>query len=53
MILSRNKSTHTYESETVTEIAEAITSIYVDEFAKFKGKFIELELLEVRAQTTG
>lgn len=46
MIQSRNKSTHTYESETAAEIAEAVTSVYVDEFAKFKEKFIELERLE-------
>lgn len=43
MIQGRNRSSHTYNEKTAREPAEAILRIFVPEFARFAGKFAELE----------
>lgn len=39
MIAARNKSSHTYNEKTAGEVAAAITSSFVKEFATFQAKF--------------
>ena len=46
MIQSRNRTSHTYNQDTVDEIANAILSGYVKEFEQFLKKFTELECNE-------
>jgi len=43
MIQSRNLTTHTYNEETVEQIADAITGTYADEFSKLQRRLSELE----------
>lgn len=43
MILSRNKSSHTYNEETASEIVEAILTAYFTEFNKLHQKLSELK----------
>jgi len=43
MIKSRNQTSHTYNEETVMEIAEAITDRYFSEFQNFLQLFTNLE----------
>jgi nucleotidyltransferase substrate binding protein (TIGR01987 family) len=38
MIQSRNQTTHTYNEETMEQIAAAITDVYVAEFARLQTK---------------
>jgi len=38
--------TDTYNEDTADEIAQAITSVYVDEFKKFLQRFTEMEAHE-------
>jgi nucleotidyltransferase substrate binding protein (TIGR01987 family) len=38
MIQSRNQTTHTYNEETMEQIAAAITGVYVAEFARLQTK---------------
>jgi nucleotidyltransferase substrate binding protein (TIGR01987 family) len=42
MIHARNRSSHTYNEKTANEVAEAITSSFVKEFAAFQAKFTAL-----------
>ncbi len=42
MIISRNKTTHTYDEETASEIVSNILNDYVDLFNNFSYKMIEL-----------
>jgi nucleotidyltransferase substrate binding protein (TIGR01987 family) len=46
MIKSRNRTSHTYDEETVKEIAQAIVSSYASEFEKFLARFTELARAE-------
>jgi len=46
MIQSRNLSSHTYNKQTVGEIAAAILNSFVAEFHKFRAKFAALEFNE-------
>lgn len=41
MIVSRNKSSHTYNEETATEIADKVLTLYFDLFQKFDAKMQE------------
>lgn len=43
MIVSRNKSSHTYNEDTATEIADKILSCYFDLFVTFEAKLLELQ----------
>jgi nucleotidyltransferase substrate binding protein (TIGR01987 family) len=43
MILSRNKTTHTYDEETAKEIAENILNEYVKPFNIFKDKMLSIK----------
>ena len=42
MIISRNKTSHTYNSETVKEIVELICETYADLFKRFQNRMEEL-----------
>ena len=42
MIAARNKSSHTYNKKTANEVADAIASSFVQEFAAFQAKFAAL-----------
>ncbi|MGA7881081.1 MAG: nucleotidyltransferase substrate binding protein [Terrimicrobiaceae bacterium] len=46
MIQSRNRSSHTYNENTAKEVATAILSSYVPEFAEFLARFTEIEAHE-------
>jgi hypothetical protein len=46
MIQARNRSSHTYNEKTAQEVAAAILASFVPEFATFRAKFAELEILE-------
>ena len=46
MIQVRNRSSHTYNEKTANEVAVAILSSFVPEFAIFHAKFAELAALE-------
>jgi nucleotidyltransferase substrate binding protein (TIGR01987 family) len=43
MIQSRNNSSHTYNEDIATDIAEAIVGEYFERFVKFERKFVKLE----------
>lgn len=43
MILSRNKSSHTYNEETAVEIRDVILDIYYDEFVTLKKILLEIK----------
>ncbi len=43
MILSRNKTTHTYDEETAKEIVENILNGYVKNFNDFKNKMLSIK----------
>lgn len=43
MVISRNKTSHTYNTETVKEIVELICETYVDLFKKFQKRMEELD----------
>jgi len=43
MILSRNKTTHTYDEETAKEIVENILNKYVQNFNDFKSKMLSIK----------
>lgn len=42
MIAARNKSSHTYNEKTADEVATAITTSFVQEFAAFQTRFAAL-----------
>ncbi|MDT0677668.1 nucleotidyltransferase substrate binding protein [Autumnicola musiva] len=42
MIISRNRTTHTYDEETAIEIVDAILKIYVALFNNFKEKMLSI-----------
>ena len=42
MIVSRNKSTHTYNEETAAEIARKVLTVYVGLFLELQNKMQEL-----------
>lgn len=46
MIAARNRSSHTYNKTTADEVAAAISSSFVQEFAAFQTKFAALALQE-------
>ena len=43
MVQSRNRSSHTYNEDIATDIAEAIVTEYFARFVKFEQKFVKLE----------
>lgn len=43
MILSRNKTTHTYDEETAKEIVENILNKFVQNFNDFKNKMLSIK----------
>ena len=47
MIQSRNQTTHTYNEETMEQIAAAITGTYAKEFSKLQARLGELEAGEI------
>ncbi|MBK9991297.1 MAG: nucleotidyltransferase substrate binding protein [Verrucomicrobia bacterium] len=46
MIQARNRSSHTYNQKTADEVAAAILTNFMPEFATFQAKFTELDTLE-------
>ena len=49
MIQSRNQTTHTYNEETMQQIAAAITDVYVAEFARLQTKLEQFRAEEPTA----